>query len=92
MIPAQQCADFALSELLKKQPLSEGKVQFAWAASVGSAIARATSVSLRSDGTLLVRAVDEHWRLETIRCEPTIRKRLRQLLGTTVVKVIDVTR
>ena len=92
MIPAQQCADFALPELLREQPLSEGKVRFAWAASVGSAIARATSVSLRSDGTLSVRAIDEHWRLETIRCAPTIRKRLGQLLGTTVVKVINVTR
>ena len=92
MLPAQQCADFALSELLKQQPLSEGKVRFAWTASVGSAIARATSVKLHPDGPLLVRAANEHWRLETIRCEPTIRKRLKQLLGATVVKVIDVTR
>ena len=92
MIPARRCADFALSALLKDQPLSEGKVRFAWTTSVGSAIARATSIRLHPDGTLTVRAINEHWRLETIRCEPTIRKRLGQLLGTTVVKVIDVTR
>ena len=92
MLPAKQCADFAISSLLKDQPLSVGKVRFAWTTSVGSALARATSVRLRPDGTLTVRAINEHWRLETIRCEPTIRKRLGQLLGTTVVKVIDVTR
>ncbi len=91
MVPAQQCATRALGDVLKRQPLSDAKVRFAWTASVGASLARATSVRLRADGTLHVRAASDHWRLETIRSEPLVRKRLAQLLGGGVVRAIVVT-
>lgn len=91
MIPAHWCATRALGDVLRRQPFSDAKVRFAWTASVGAALARATSVRLRADGTLDVRASSDHWRLETIRSEPLVRKRLAELIGGDVVKAIVVT-
>lgn len=91
MVPTGQCATRALRDLLCRQPLSEAKVRFAWAAAVGPAVARATTVRLRRDGTLTVRAETEPWRLETHRSRRVIRERLAELLGAGVVRKVDVT-
>ena len=90
MLLAQQCATRALGEALRRQPLSAAKVRFAWQTSVGTAMARATTVRLRSDGTLDVRADTEHWRRETARSAGVIRTRLAELLGRDVVKHVVV--
>ena len=80
----------ALGNVLRRQPLSDAKVRFAWTAVVGVALARATTVRLRSDGTLLVRAASDPWRRETYRSRRVIRERLADLLGTGVVRKLDV--
>ena len=80
-----------LTRLLRQQPPSDAKVTFAWRAAVGRAVDRATTVSLRRDGTLEVRASDQHWRREIARSAPLIVDRLAGLLGREVVKRIDVT-
>ena len=55
MIAARDCAPRAIGELLRGQPLSKAKIRFAWHTSVGSSMARATSVELDPKGTLYVR-------------------------------------
>ncbi len=90
MIRAQQFATRALSEVLRRQPLSDAKVSFAWQTSVGTAMARATTARLRADGTLDVRASNEHWRREVVRSTGVIRARLRELLGRDAVKRVAV--
>ena len=91
MVPAGRCAAHALTPLLRRQPLSQAKVRFAWTATVGAAASRATAVGLHADGTLAVTADTEHWRRETGRASPAIRARLAELLGPDVVKRITVT-
>ena len=76
--------------LLRDQPLSTGKIRFAWQMSVGPSIARSTSVQLERDGTLLVTTSGEHWRREILRSAATIKQRLSELLGPHVVKRLKV--
>ena len=79
----------ALVELLRRQPLSPGKVQFAWGLAVGPAVQRATSVRLES-GKLLVDAVDAQWSREIRRSTGVILPRLRSMLGPDAVSAIEV--
>ena len=90
MIAARDCAPRAIGELLRGQPLSKAKIRFAWHTSVGSSMARATSVELDPKGTLYVRTDSEHWRRETIRSAGVIKQRLARLLGRHVVKRVAV--
>ncbi len=90
MIPARECAPRALGALLRHQPLSDAKVQFAWRTAVGESMARVTSVTLAADGTLHVHADGDHWRRETARSAGIIRQRLAELLGRNVVKRVAV--
>lgn len=92
MIRAQECASRALGEVLRRQPMSTSKVTFAWRASVGETMARATLVKLDSSGILNVRADTEHWRRETVRSSGVIKKRLANLLGKNVVKNLIVSK
>jgi hypothetical protein len=91
VIPARHCATRALGNVLRRQPPSDAKIRFAWTAVVGGALARVTTVRLRSDGTLLVRAASDAWRRETYRSRRVIRERLTELLGAGVVRKLDVT-
>jgi predicted nucleic acid-binding Zn ribbon protein len=79
-----------VNELLRDQPLSTGKIRFAWQMSVGPSIARSTSVQLERDGTLLVTTSGEHWQREILRSAATIKQRLSELLGPHVVKRLKV--
>ena len=90
MLPAKEIAPRAVGELLRNQPLSPAKVKFAWRTTVGASMARATSVTLQANGTLVVRADSDHWRRETTRSAWVIRRRLGDLLGANVVKRVTV--
>lgn len=90
-VSTEECIPAVLARLLRQQPVSDAKVTFAWRAAVGRAVDRATKVSLRRDGTLEVRASDQHWRREIARSASLIVDRLAGLLGGEVVKRIDVT-
>jgi hypothetical protein len=80
----------ALEHLLHTQPLSAGKVDFAWRVAVGQAIQRATTVALRLDGVLEVKAADAHWEDEVRRLSGVIVARLQRLLGDDVVHAVRV--
>ena len=90
MLLARDIAPRAIGQLLRDQPLTPAKVRFAWHASVGTSMGRATTVNLRDNGTLLVVASGDHWRRETIRSAGMIKRRLTELLGKNVVKRITV--
>jgi hypothetical protein len=89
MRPISQAASGAVAALLRAAPLSPGKVQFAWNAVVGGAMARATRVHL-DGGTLLVDAATSEWTREVTRSTGVILKRLEALLGPGVVAGLQV--
>lgn len=90
MIPVHTILPRALAEILKKAPLSDDKVLFAWRTAVGPAVAGATEIVLE-EATLRVRARDRAWQRELERSAAIIRHRLDDLLGAGVVRYIDVT-
>jgi len=79
----------ALAEILRKAPLNNEKIAFAWRAAVGAAMDRGTTVSL-DRGVLRVRVKDPAWRREVERSEILIRARINALLGRGTVRAIDV--
>jgi len=91
MIPVRQVIPDAVTELVRKAPLTPEKVAFAWRSAVGPAVDQATTVQLR-DGVLQVRAKDAAWQREVERAAALIRSRLDALLGERVVKYIEVRR
>jgi hypothetical protein len=80
----------ALTEILRKAPLSPEKVAFAWRWAVGPGVHNATAIEWRS-GVLHVRAKDAAWRREIERSAAIVRARLDGLLGSGVVRYINVT-
>lgn len=87
MIQVHRFIPDALAQILRKAPLSGEKVAFAWRSSVGPAIDRGTTVSLR-EGVLQVTAREAAWGREVERSEALIRARLDSLLGHGVVRAI----
>jgi hypothetical protein len=90
MLPVHRFMPEALAAILRKAPLNDEKVAFAWRAAVGVAVDKVTSIELR-DGVLRVRARDAAWKREVERSAGVIRARLDALLGPQVVRYIDVT-
>jgi len=78
----------ALAEILRKAPLNDEKIAFAWRAAVGAAMDRGTTVSLNRN-VLCVRVKDPAWRREVERSETLIRSRLNALLGRGTVRAVD---
>lgn len=85
MLPLNATAHRVVSEIVKNAPLSPGKVEFAWRAAVGPAVARATRVRLGADGVLDVQAAGEAWAVEVRRSANLIGARLAALLGDGVI-------
>jgi predicted nucleic acid-binding Zn ribbon protein len=77
----------ALAAIVRQAPLSPGKVDFAWRSSVGTTIARASSVLL-VDGVLLVDTQTPQWAAAIRRSSKTILQRLQDLLGAETVRQI----
>jgi hypothetical protein len=81
MIAVQQVLPDTLSEIIRRQPLSPAKVDFAWRTAVGPGVARVSKVYLGQDGTLRVRVTDKRWQQEIDRARDLIVARLERLLG-----------
>jgi hypothetical protein len=79
----------ALAEILRKAPLNDDKIAFAWRAAVGPAMDRGTTVSL-DRGVLRVQASGVAWLREVERSEALIRARLNALLGRDTIRAIQV--
>jgi len=89
VIPIHRVIPDALAEILRKAPLTDEKVAFAWRSSVGPAIDRGTSVTLQ-DGVLWVTARETAWGREVERSAALIHARLDALLGPGVVRALRV--
>jgi hypothetical protein len=89
MIPVHRFMPDALATILRKAPLTPEKIAFAWRTAVGTSVDRATSVELHGS-TLRVHAKDAQWRREIEHSAGLIRARLDALLGTGVVRTLDV--
>lgn len=89
MLPLTAAIPRALADLLRAAPLSPGKVEFAWKASVGTALHRSTAVRLEA-GVLLVDAQTAPWRNEVRRSSKIILRRMQSLLGDDVITEIVV--
>ena len=79
----------ALAAILRKAPLSDDKIAFAWRMAVGPAMDKVTTLSYRN-GVLQVRARDANWQREVERAAGIVRHRLDAILGAGIVKSIDV--
>ena len=86
VIKANQVMPGVVAEVIRKAPLTDEKVTFAWRLAVGAAMARATSVRLGSDGTLYLRADSPAWLDGVGQSAGLIRSRLAHYLGDDVVK------
>lgn len=91
MIQVQRFMPDALAEILRKAPLSDDKVAFAWRSSVGPAIDRGSTATLHN-GVLRVIVRDAAWGREIERSQALIRARLDSLLGRGIVRALDVQR
>lgn len=89
MLRSSDFATSVLAEMLAKQPMTAGKLQFAWRAAVGPALARAATLEWR-EGRVVVHMSSPEWTREIKRSKPMILERLRMLLGQDAVKRLEV--
>jgi predicted nucleic acid-binding Zn ribbon protein len=80
----------ALRELLRRGPISQGKLEVAWRSAVGDMLSRVTVVRLRPEGVIEVAAADPRWNKELRRSSGVILTRLKGLLGDAPVSRITV--
>ena len=85
----QTVAGGVLAQVVRRQPASRGRTQFAWQLAVGPALVRVTSVELEGT-TLTVRSTDPRWLKEIDRAKAAILPRLQQLLGEDQVTKIRI--
>ena len=78
-----------VAEVIRKAPLTDEKVAFAWRLAVGPAVAKATRVRLDSEGTLFVTAESSAWTDSVRGSVGMIRSRLAHYLGDSAVKRIS---
>jgi hypothetical protein len=69
-----------LSEALRRQPLTPGKLSLAWQLAAGAQLSRAAQPELRGEGHVQLRARDGRWRQELFRSQTVLRSRLAALL------------
>jgi Dna[CI] antecedent, DciA len=91
MVPAHRIIPGILAQVVRPAPLCPEKVDFAWRASVGPVVNRATAVRLDGQGVLHVSAQDAQWRREVERSLGLIRSRLDTLLGPDVIIRVEIT-
>jgi hypothetical protein len=89
VIKANQVMPGVVAEVIRKAPLTDEKVAFAWRLAVGPAVAKATTVRLGSDGTLYLRANSPAWLDGVRQSVGLIRSRLAHYLGENAVKRIS---
>jgi predicted nucleic acid-binding Zn ribbon protein len=80
MLPLQSLSTTVLAEIIRRQPASKERTNFAWQLAVGPALARVTVVEL-VDETLTVHSKDPRWAAEIRRADDVILGRLQRLLG-----------
>ena len=90
MVRVNRVIPAVLADVIRKAPLCDEKVDFAWRAAVGPAVERMTKVRLGADGLLAVTPATADWGREVTRSRALILARLESLLGPNVVTRIHV--
>ncbi|HWI16394.1 MAG TPA: DUF721 domain-containing protein [Vicinamibacterales bacterium] len=89
MVPANKVMPGIVAEIIRKAPLTDEKVAFAWRLAVGPALDKSTTVRLGADGTLYIKADSQAW-IDSIRSSiGLIRSRLAHFLGDDAIKRLD---
>jgi predicted nucleic acid-binding Zn ribbon protein len=88
MIAVHDFSTSVLAQIIRRQPPSHARTNFAWQLAVGQAVARATTVEL-TEGVLTVRAVDRRWIREIDPMRATVLEKLQHVLGEEQVIRID---
>jgi hypothetical protein len=86
----QRIVPRALTEVLRRGPMSQGKLEVAWRAAVGDGLSRVTTVRLQPDGLIEVVPADARWHRELKRSSGMILTRLIGLLGSENVTRLSV--
>src|SRR3954467_4501127 len=81
MVPLQSFSSGVLAEIVRRQPASKERTNFAWQLAVGQVLARATTVEL-CDRVLTVRAVDKRWIQEINRGGGSVITKMQNILGS----------
>jgi hypothetical protein len=89
VIQASKVMPAVLADVIRKAPLTDEKVAFAWRLAVGPAVGKATTVRLAANGTLYVKAEAPAWNDAIGKSLGLIRSRLAHFLGETAVQRID---
>jgi predicted nucleic acid-binding Zn ribbon protein len=89
VVNANQVMPGVVAEVIRKAPLTDAKVAFAWRLAVGPAVAKATSVRLGSDGTLYLNSDSQAWSDSVRQSVGLIRSRLAHYLGENAIKRIQ---
>lgn len=89
VIQANKLMPAVLAEVIRKAPLTDEKVAFAWRLAVGPAVDKATTVRLSSNGTLYVSAESPAWIDAVRKSVGLIRSRLAHFLGEDAVRQIS---
>jgi hypothetical protein len=89
VIKANQVMPGVVAEVIRKAPLTDEKVSFAWRLAVGPAVDKATTVRLDEQGTLHVSAEAAAWLDGVRQSVGLIRSRLAHYLGENAIKRID---
>jgi predicted nucleic acid-binding Zn ribbon protein len=87
MVPVQDFSSGVLAAIIRRQPASKDRTNFAWQLAVGQALARVTTVEL-VDGVLSVRAVDRRWIREIERARDSVMKKMQHMLGEDAVRTV----
>lgn len=78
-----------VADVIRKAPLTDDKVAFAWRLAVGPTIDKSTAVRLAQDGTLYVTAESPAW-IDSVRGSiGLIRSRLAHYLGEDAIKRVS---
>jgi hypothetical protein len=88
VIKANQVMPAVVAEVIRKAPLTDDKVLFAWRLAVGPAVAKAPRVRLDANGTLYV-AAEPAWLDGVRQSVGLIRSRLAHYLGDDAIKRIS---
>lgn len=89
MLSLKQAMPRALADIVRRAPLSPGKVACAWLLAVGPAVQRNTNIHLEAD-LLLVDALGRAWADEVRRSSSVILARMQALLGHGSVARLEV--
>jgi hypothetical protein len=89
VIKVNQVMPAVVAGVIRKAPLTDEKVAFAWRLAVGPAVGKATTVRLGANGTLYVKADATAWNDAIAKSLGLIRSRLAHYLGDDAIKRVD---